>query len=591
MNVRLVGALAVLAGILCARVSDADSARIDSNQVVPGEYLIRRAQGHATSDVMLELRQQISPDVTVLDEITKRRLVKVLVPAVQALGRTAFSIPGHPVDRYVNAMVNAALKIGALQSVEAIEPVTLLRLTDVVPGDVARATQSIDDAMRRINLQRLPKLKAPATSKPIIIAVIDGGIFLHHEIFKGLLLDGKDFTGGGSTAQAITLPDGRIETHGTGTAGMIAVTIRGGTIDRPARANIKILPIRATLTDDESIETPDAIKAIDYAISQGVSIINASWGKDGDSPELHQALADADAAKIIIVTAAGNGRRADPDRPFEPSVGFNLDDTPYYPASWPLKNLVAVAALGLDDSLASFSNWSHQSVQLAAPGENIIVPTPLVADGKGSVLSGYQAQSGTSIATAIVAGSIALFEAAHPTLDHRSIVAIVSRAVTPQASLASAVSSGGVLSVDRLLQDASAAPSGPIDAAANSTVIEGIPLSKGKFARLVKWPLSSGRIPSEAPALRGYDASGSTMATPNGVRTRVRLSPDKNADYLRASLPAALGTVKSIDAIGSDSYTVEIDTAMDKRAVDKVLRSLPGVQSAEESLLSLQTAK
>jgi hypothetical protein len=288
---------------------------------------------------------------------------------------------------------------------------------------------------------------------------------------------------------------------------MIAAMIRGGSIDGPPRANIKILPIRATLAGDTSIETLDAIKAIDYAMTRGVTIINASWGKNGESAELRRAFMDADAADIIVVTAAGNGRRIHGEDPSGPAAGYDIDANPFYPASWSLDKLVAVAALGPGDSLAVFSNWGQRSVQLAAPGENIAVPTPLTDEAGRGVHSGYQAQSGTSISAAIAAGSIALFAAANPTMDHRSIVSRVIRTATPHASLSSVVASGGVLSVDDLFHHAPAAESAPRPVT-TSVVSSAKSLPAGRLAWLVKGPPPAGPIPSRAPKLRGFDAQG-----------------------------------------------------------------------------------
>jgi hypothetical protein len=502
----LVNALVILAGIWCVDMSAAQPPVIQGIQVVPGEYLVRLAEG-ATTDRLLNELKQISPDVKVLDEIAQRRLVKIMIPALAEQGRSALSLPARPGDDYINAISNTAKAIAALTSVEALEPVMILRLTASVSSDSTLVNESMVDALKRVNFGHLAHLSAALPMKPIIVAVIDSGVMLQHEILKGLILDGKDVSGGGSTAQAIILPNGRIERHGTATAGMIAATIRGGTIGGSPRANVRILPIRATLADDTAIETPDAIKAIDRAITQGARIINASWGKAWKSAELQRALADADAAHIIFVTAAGNGTQKNPDNPADPVFGHDIDAGPnLYPPSWRLANLVAVAALGQDDSLATFSNWGRRSVQLAAPGQSILVPTPLM--DAGSTRSGYQAQSGTSIATAIVAGSIALFEAAHPTMDHRSIVARMRRAVTIHPALRDVVSSGGVLSVAALFSDA--ALTEPTDAS-DSPVAAGAPLQLHfnwrHFAWLMKAPPAGGPILTEAPTLRGIDAA------------------------------------------------------------------------------------
>jgi serine protease len=500
-----VNALMFLAAVGGTATSVAQPAGIEGIQVVPGEYLVRLVDGR-TSDQLLDELKQVSPDVKLLDEIAARRLVRILIPGSAAQARSAAS-PARSGDDYILAASSIARGIAALPSVEGLEPVMVLRLTASASNDIARVDESMGDALKRVNFAHLAHLSAAAPVKPIVVAVIDSGVMLRHEILKGLILDGKDISGAGHSAQATPLPNGGIERHGTATAGMIAAVIRGGTINGSPRGNVRILPIRATLADDTTIATPDAIKAIDYAITQNARIVNAGWSKAWMSAELQRALADADAAHMIVVTAAGNGRRRNPDDPADPAVGHDIDAGPnLYPPSWQLPNLIVVAALGPDDSLATFSNWGRRSVHLAAPGESILVPTPLLQGD--SARSGYQAQSGTSIATAIVTGSIALFEAAHPTMDHRSTVARVLRAVTTHPALRDLLASGGVLSVASLFGDTAPAVPSAADSPAGGGSSQPH-FNWRHYSWLMKAPRSAGPIATEAPVLRGYDAAGS----------------------------------------------------------------------------------
>jgi subtilisin family serine protease len=111
--------------------------------------------------------------------------------------------------------------------------------------------------------------------------------------------------------------------------------------------------------------TSDAVEAILYASANGVRVINISWGGDGYS----QALKDAiDASSVVVACAAGNGG--------SDGIGDNNDSTPVYPASYTSANIISVASTNMNDSRSVFSNYGLLSVDLAAPGENIYSTVP-----------------------------------------------------------------------------------------------------------------------------------------------------------------------------------------------------------------------
>src|SRR5262249_1396601 len=114
--------------------------------------------------------------------------------------------------------------------------------------------------------------------------------------------------------------------------------------------------------------------------------LSNSWGGPGSSSALSQAIQRAANANILFVAAAGNS-------------GTNNDTAPFYPASYTIANVVAVAATDSGDGRASFSNYGATSVELGAPGVGI-VSTYLNAN--------YTGLSGTSMATPHVSGAAAL---------------------------------------------------------------------------------------------------------------------------------------------------------------------------------------
>src|SRR5690606_32561401 len=115
----------------------------------------------------------------------------------------------------------------------------------------------------------------------------------------------------------------------------------------------------------------NAAAAIDYVAMMkrdfGVPVIaiNASFGGIAFSQTLHNAIESAVAQDMLFVTVAGNG-------------GDDLDATPRYPASEASDRVLTIAATDDNDELASFSSFGQTTVDLAAPGSDILSTTPVV---------------------------------------------------------------------------------------------------------------------------------------------------------------------------------------------------------------------
>ena len=177
----------------------------------------------------------------------------------------------------------------------------------------------------------------------------------------------------------------------------------------------------------------DAVICIDYARTHGAKAINASWGGfTFTSQALHDAIASARDADIVLVAAAGNS-------------GANNDVTPLYLASYSdLDNVVSVAASDDTDNLASWSDYGLTNVSLAAPG------TPIFSCWNGSD-SDYQYDNGTSMACAHVTGAVALLRAYYPRENHRQIIQQILTGTDPEPALVGKCKSGGRLDLARAL--------------------------------------------------------------------------------------------------------------------------------------------
>src|SRR5262249_47399530 len=159
----------------------------------------------------------------------------------------------------------------------------------------------------------------------------------------------------------------------------------------------------------------DVITCIDYALTNGARLINASWGFGTNSLTLSNAIYSAGSAGIIVVAAAGNS-------------ATNIDLSPTYPQCYGLDNVVTVAYTTRNDVLAAPSSYGVTNVHLAAPGEEIYstwVPTD----------NYYFTESGSSFAAPYVTGALALMLTKYPTNSYQQIISQLLNATDPLPSL------------------------------------------------------------------------------------------------------------------------------------------------------------
>jgi len=208
------------------------------------------------------------------------------------------------------------------------------------------------------------------TGDPIKVAIVDTGIDVKHPDLVGNLK-------GGVSTVAYTRKYNDDNGHGTHVAGIaaaidntIGVIGVGPKIDLYA---VKVLDGRG------SGYLSDVIEGLDWAVANGMQVVNMSLGTGSNIQSFHDAVIAAKNAGVVVIAAAGN------------SGGSVI-----YPAAY--SEAIAVSATDQNDVIASWSSRGPEIV-LAAPGVSIY------STYKGT---GYATLSGTSMAAPHVAGSAAL---------------------------------------------------------------------------------------------------------------------------------------------------------------------------------------
>lgn len=212
--------------------------------------------------------------------------------------------------------------------------------------------------------------------------------------------------------------------HGTHVAGIIAADRNNSIGIKGVANNVRIMSLRAVPDGDEYDK--DIALAIRYAVDNGASVINTSFGKYfSPNPEwVYQAIKYAADNDVLIINAAGN-------------EGINLDNTMVYPNDQtPSKpeeianNFLTVGALNYEYGsglVAGFSNYGALNVDVFAPGTKIWSTTP---NNK------YEYLQGTSMAAPAVAGVAAMIRSYYPKLSAEKVKQVLMNSgLTTKASV------------------------------------------------------------------------------------------------------------------------------------------------------------
>jgi subtilisin family serine protease len=367
-------ALALPAGAFAADLGSAQS--LEDQGVT--EVIVKRDPGLSAgqrsdirADADAKLVDMLSLPRTEVLRVPRGRLVEAL-HELNADPRVRYAEPNSPVKAFSNDQL-----FGQQWSLAAPDPVH-----DVGGIDAVGAW-------------------ALSTGTGVTVGEADTGVDPTVPDLAGQVAGGQDFVD-----PANPLPYD-VEGHGTHVAGIIAAIKDNniGVAGVAPSAKIRV----ARVLDDQGYGTMGWLaEGFNYLGDQGARIVNASLGGYGPEP---QTVTNAIAAhpNTLFIVAAGND-------------GIDNDLDPSYPCAISAANVLCVGATDENDYVTYFSNFGHQSVDLFAPGQDIL---STVCGG------GYQEWDGTSMATPEVTGVAADVLAIAPTMTTAQLKGLLLSSVDP----------------------------------------------------------------------------------------------------------------------------------------------------------------
>jgi subtilisin family serine protease len=411
---RLLAALSALLFPILAHAAPADD--LDTPElrapkisgVVPGEFIVR-FKSTATPDKKAQLIKKA--------KVTARDLIKPSARIARAGGVVAVSEQ----LQVVTVAGDAATAQATLEKdpdVLYVEPNFKTRLfAPVTPNDFEFDSLYALHNTGTGNGVAGDDIKAPeawsiSTGSPnITVAVIDTGIdFFHEDLRANLWTNPREIPGNGIDDDG----NGFIDDvhgydfvsddadpfddhfHGTHVSGTIGALGNNGIGVVGVCWQVRLMAVKA-FNEQGNGDVASAVGAIHYAVANGARVINASWGLEDHSRALADAVAEAQAAGVIFVAAAGNSHTA----------------TAFFPAGYP--GVIAVASVNNRDERSNFSNFGAH-IALSAPGEQILSTVP---DSK------YDSISGTSMSAPHVSGAAALILSRHAEFTASQVATIL----------------------------------------------------------------------------------------------------------------------------------------------------------------------
>ena len=310
-----------------------------------------------------------------------------------------------------------------------------------------------------------------STGRGVTVAVLDTGIDLENpDLIPNLWTNTGEIAGDGidndnngyiDDVHGINLvnrsqPPDDDNDHGTQIASVIGAAENEGLGMVGLAPDAKLLPIKFMERGGRG-DIASAIEGISYAEAQGARIVVNGWMTRVQNQSLFEVVA---ASSALHVCSAGND-------------GYDNDIRPVHPASFPLDNVLSVAATDHHDDFTKFTNRGQKTVDLAAPGRK--VPA---YDKKGNI----SLQGGAAIAAAHVGAAAALVVSRYPEIDNRSLATRLTYNGDPLPENSDRVASGKRLNAATALREDIVAPGAPREFSATAADGQNLILNFGSVA-------------------------------------------------------------------------------------------------------------
>ena len=318
-------------------------------------------------------------------------------------------------DQYKNLYNNLRMSVDTLKSVMNVDKVTAAAL------DTFKATNPTLAFAKGYTVSMLKRTGPDADIDSIMSDVLEG-VKLYQVIvdysynpdFDSRLIVGDDYSNVYEKNYGNNDVTGPDPEHGTHVAGIIAADRKNAIGINGIADNVRIMSVR-TVPSNGDERDKDVANAILYAVNNGASIVNMSFGKSfspGKSA-VDAAVKYAEKKGVLLIHSAGNdGQDIDTQKDFP---------TRYYQDGKEAPNWLEVGATawGQDDNfVARFSNYGKKSVDLFAPGVDIYSTVPK---------NKFKKESGTSMSCPTVTGVAALLMSYFPDLTSFQILDIIKK--------------------------------------------------------------------------------------------------------------------------------------------------------------------